>query len=73
MAILTKAAEKGYLSDISKTLESLKLAGFHFSTVSKELIKNQLYKAPQHILPLHVLYSTINNVSQSALRAAAGG
>ena len=40
VAILTKATEKGYLSDLAKTLESLKLAGFHFSTINKELIKN---------------------------------
>lgn len=40
VAILNKAAEKGYLSDLAKTLESLKLAGFRFSTINQELIKN---------------------------------
>lgn len=40
VSILTKATEKGFLSDLAKTLESLKLAGFHFSTINKDLIKN---------------------------------
>ena len=40
VAILTKAAEKGYLPDLAKTLESLKLVGFHFSIANKALIKN---------------------------------
>ncbi len=35
VAVLTKAAEKGYLRDLETTLKSLKLAGFHFSFVNK--------------------------------------